>query len=140
MDKPVFSGLFSDDVRQEVMGKYSLMGCFGTHMYLPTLPCRIKGLCFSFDLKLPVEYASSVSTLVVTVKANQKDLVSITTELEFLNADPRTPYVQFSGGFELPLRGEITEPTILEAEAHINGTIIEGPLLIIEVNEALFTP
>lgn len=36
---------FCDDVRQEVGNKFSLMGCYGTDLYVPAFPITLPKLC-----------------------------------------------------------------------------------------------
>ena len=36
---------FCDDVRQEIGNKFSLMGCYGTDLYVPSFPFRLPKLC-----------------------------------------------------------------------------------------------
>jgi hypothetical protein len=36
---------FCDDVRQEIGNKFSLMGCYGTDLYVPSFPMTLPKLC-----------------------------------------------------------------------------------------------
>lgn len=36
---------FCDDVRQEIGNKFSLMGCYGTDLYVPAFPITLPKLC-----------------------------------------------------------------------------------------------
>jgi hypothetical protein len=36
---------FCDDVRQEIGNKFSLMGCYGSDLYVPAFPITLPKLC-----------------------------------------------------------------------------------------------
>ncbi len=46
---------FCDDVRQEIGNKYSLMGCYGTDLYVPSFPITLPKLCVFVNARTPRE-------------------------------------------------------------------------------------
>lgn len=46
---------FCDDVRQEIGNKFSLMGCYGTDLYVPTFPITLPKLCVFVHVRTPRE-------------------------------------------------------------------------------------
>lgn len=45
MKERTLSGYFCDDIRQEVDGKMSLIGCYGPEMVVPSFPVTLSKLC-----------------------------------------------------------------------------------------------
>ena len=46
---------FCDDVRQEIGNKFSLMGCYGTDLYVPKFPFTLPKLCVFVHVRTPRE-------------------------------------------------------------------------------------
>jgi hypothetical protein len=46
---------FCDDVRQEIGNKFSLMGCYGTDLYVPEFPITLPKLCAFVHVRTPRE-------------------------------------------------------------------------------------
>src|SRR4026209_733073 len=46
---------FCDDVRQEIGNKFSLMGCYGTDLYVPSFPFTLPWLCACVPVRRPRE-------------------------------------------------------------------------------------
>ncbi len=46
---------FCDDVRQEIGNKFSLMGCYGTDLYVPAFPITLPKLCVFVHVRTPRE-------------------------------------------------------------------------------------
>jgi len=46
---------FCDDVRQEIGNKFSLMGCYGTDLYVPSFPITLPKLCAFVHVRTPRE-------------------------------------------------------------------------------------
>jgi hypothetical protein len=44
---------FCDDVRQEIGNKFSLMGCYGTDLYVPSFPITLPKLCAFVHVRTP---------------------------------------------------------------------------------------
>ncbi len=44
---------FCDDVRQEIGNKFSLMGCYGTDLYVPSFPITLPKLCVFVHARTP---------------------------------------------------------------------------------------
>ena len=47
---------FCDDVRQEIGNKFSLMGCYGTDLYVPSFPMTLPKLCAFVYVRTPREH------------------------------------------------------------------------------------
>lgn len=47
---------FCDDVRQEIGNKFSLMGCYGTDLYVPSFPITLPKLCVFVHVRTPREH------------------------------------------------------------------------------------
>ena len=46
---------FCDDVRQEIGNKFSLMGCYGSDLYVPAFPITLPKLCVFVIARTPRE-------------------------------------------------------------------------------------
>jgi hypothetical protein len=46
---------FCDDVRQEIGNKFSLMGCYGTDLYVSSFPITLPKLCVFVHVRTPRE-------------------------------------------------------------------------------------
>ena len=56
---------FCDDFRQEIGNKFSLMGCYGTDLYVPTFPFTLPKLCVFVNVRTPRELPFGTLTLKV---------------------------------------------------------------------------
>lgn len=54
---------FCDDVRQEIGNKFSLMGCYGTDLYVPAFPIKLPKLCVFVHVRTPREHPFERLTL-----------------------------------------------------------------------------
>jgi hypothetical protein len=54
---------FCDDVRQEIGNKFSLMGCYGTDLYVPTFPITLPKLCVFVHVRTAREHPFERLTL-----------------------------------------------------------------------------
>jgi hypothetical protein len=50
-----FHAIFCDDIRHEVTGKTSLIGCYSGVMYLPIFPATLSKLCVYTQLSTPID-------------------------------------------------------------------------------------
>jgi hypothetical protein len=54
---------FCDDVRQEIGNKFSLMGCYGTDLYVPSFPITLPKLCVFVHVRTAREHPFGRLTL-----------------------------------------------------------------------------
>jgi hypothetical protein len=54
---------FCDDVRQEIGNKFSLMGCYGTDLYVPAFPITLPKLCVFVHVRTTREHPFQRLTL-----------------------------------------------------------------------------
>lgn len=80
---------FCDDVRQEIGNKFSLMGCYGTDLYVPSFPIRLPKLCAFVHVRTPREQPFERLTLRL-VRADEV-LSELVANPEKLNAGDPPP-------------------------------------------------
>jgi hypothetical protein len=54
---------FCDDVRQEIGNKFSLMGCYGSDLFVPAFPITLPKLCVFVHVRTPREHPFERLTL-----------------------------------------------------------------------------
>ncbi|WNO60859.1 DUF6941 family protein [Rheinheimera sp. MMS21-TC3] len=129
--KPNFSILFCDDIRHEIGGKVSLMGIYGTHLLVPSLPIEISRLVIHFSIELPVNMKPN--SIKVNILLNGKHHASI--ELASIGYNEKlaqeTLHHRIIGGTDLN-DIEIEEKTNLEASVELDGEFVYNTKLIID--------
>ena len=80
---------FCDDVRQEIGNKFSLMGCYGTDLYVPSFPITLPKLCVFVNARTPREKPFQRLTLRL-VKGGEV-LSELVANPEKLTADDGAP-------------------------------------------------
>ena len=80
---------FCDDVRQEIGNKFSLMGCYGTDLYVPSFPITLPKLCVFVNARTPRENPFQQLTLRL-VKGGEV-LSELVADPEKLVADDAAP-------------------------------------------------
>ncbi|MET4160496.1 hypothetical protein ABIE61_000310 [Marinobacterium sp. MBR-111] len=128
MDDISLYGLFCDDIRQEISGKVSLIGMYGTHMYVPVMPIKLPKLCVHFSLRFPLVHKPV--DIAVTVKNGDRQIHEVKVE-GYQNGESIEGAMQeLNGGFDMPFL-EIDEPTTLIVTASVDGVEVTGPCLAI---------
>lgn len=80
--------VFCDDIRQEVGGKVSLMGCYQGDLLVSFMPVALPKLCVFATISTPVE--RPLKTLKVRVMQDETELVSLDVPADDMNkAVPR---------------------------------------------------
>jgi len=75
--------VFCDDIRQEVGGKVSLMGCYQGDLLVPFMPVALPKLCVFATISTPVE--RPLKTLKVRVMQDETELVSLDVPADDMN-------------------------------------------------------
>lgn len=84
---------FCDDVRQEIGNKFSLMGCYGTDLYVPAFPITLPKLCVFVHVRTPREQPFERLTLRL-VRGNDV-LSELVANPEKLNAGETPDYARW---------------------------------------------
>lgn len=127
-------GIFCDDIRHEINGKLSLIGCYSGEMYVPTFPVTLARLCVHFNLSTPKEkpFEGPVS---VTFFNGDTAMGKSDIDSSFLKsaaaARPNLPdreTMSLVGALEFsPV--QFDKPTLLRVVAEVDGQAIQGPRL-----------
>jgi len=80
---------FCDDVRQEIGNKFSLMGCYGTDLYVPSFPITLPKLCAFVHVRTPRE--SPFERLTLRLVRADEVLSELVADPEKLNAGEPPP-------------------------------------------------
>lgn len=126
---------FCDDIRHEIGGKISLIGCYAGDMIVPVFPITLPKLCLHFTLTTrldtPFHGPITVSIFQSGNVISKVDINSGWAPAANLPARPDgtardTLFLQ--GGFELsPITFD--KPTTLLIVAETEGDVIQGPML-----------
>ncbi|AOS96726.1 hypothetical protein AUP74_01266 [Microbulbifer aggregans] len=136
MLSPQFWGIFCDDVRHEIGGKYTLVGCYGTHMGVPHFPFTMSKLCFSFTYTSNID--SIPENIKVSIHRDDKSLFNVNLSIDAeAEADSREETFTATGGFEVP-NLTFDGPCLIATEAMVDGEKFKGPTLRVE--EMRFPP
>jgi hypothetical protein len=71
---------FCDDIRQEVGNKVSLMGCYGTKMFLAKFPVVLPKLCIQVQVTTPIN--KPFERLVIRVLRDDEPIAELSAEVE----------------------------------------------------------
>lgn len=80
---------FCDDVRQEIGNKFSLMGCYGTDLYVPSFPITLPKLCVFVNARTPRE--TPFRQLTLRLMKGDEVLSELVANPEKLTADDAAP-------------------------------------------------
>jgi hypothetical protein len=80
---------FCDDVRQEIGNKFSLMGCYGTDLYVPAFPITLPKLCAFVHVRTPRE--KPFERLSLRLVRGEEVLSELVADPEKLNAGDPPP-------------------------------------------------
>lgn len=123
--------LFCDDIRQELGDKVSLIGIYGSHMYVHGFPARLPKLCTHFSLSF--DNKGQKLDIAIAVKKGEELIREV--KLEGFQKDVPEGRVAvrdvINGGFDMVFL-EISEPTKLTLSATVNGETVLGGELVIE--------
>lgn len=126
---------FCDDIRMEIGGKVSLMGCYGDIMQVQSMPAKIR---VHAHLRILGRFEND-TLFRTTLLKNDEEVISFDwqiREIEYKNDDPGT----IGGGF--PFELEVAEPCKLALRVTINDQeyICPQTLMVTTMPEAAHQP
>lgn len=71
---------FCDDVRQEIGNKFSLMGCYGTKMFVTSFPATLPRLCLQAKVYSPIEHPIH-NKIVVRLMRDDQAIAELSADL-----------------------------------------------------------
>lgn len=128
---PNYSVIFCDDIRNELGGKVSLMGIYGTHVLVSSMPLTIPRLCIHFNIELPIDIKPERIDIKVIIGGKLHTSLEL-TELGY-DHDLASEMDSFRlmGGTDL-LNIECTEQTKVEAIIEIKEQKVYSTSIIID--------
>lgn len=122
---------FCDDIRQEVSGKVSLIGTYGSHMYVDGFPVRLPKLCVNFSAVMTKD-EERIDSLKFFIFCGDTKLHGMSIEGFPQPVDIGTES-RIVGGVDIPFF-EMETSDVLEAFFEKNGQRIDAGRLIVEKN------
>lgn len=123
--------IFCDDIRQEVQGKYTLVGCYGPDLIADRLPAVLPRLCIRAEAMTPV--TRPFERLKLRVLLKDEALVDIDTppeQLAAIEAAAEAETRQFGFAWMIVLSPfSIQEPGKLRVEIETESETVRGPAL-----------
>lgn len=128
------NAIYCDDIRNEIGGKLSFMGVYGTDMIIPNFPAAIGKLCVYVSIKFPfAEHPKE--KIYIAISEGDKILSEMRLEKENLeksqppppdkNTPPKDQSWIFDIGFTIsPLN--LSGPTQLNIVAELDGKTLHG--------------
>lgn len=133
MKKRNLHAIYCDDIRHELSGKISLIGCYSSDMFVPTFPVNLARLCVHFTFTTAKDDTFQ-GPLSVTLMSGETPLfkAEVARSIAMIEtsglSDQERNTISIVGGFELsPLT--IEKPTTLRLLAEVDGDLISGPPL-----------
>lgn len=128
------SGIFCDDIREELHGKKSLIGCYSAIMEVSSFPITLPKLCIHAIVQTPATKPFKVVKLVVL----QDDDVLAEGELPIPEQAPAIEPNQLS---RLDVQFVFTpltleKPCTLRVRAHLDGVETRGLALLVKHRQA----
>jgi hypothetical protein len=123
---------FCDDFRQEIGNKFSLMGCYGTDLYVPQFPITLPKLCVFVYVRTPKE--NPFGTLTLRVMRAEQALATLRANPDRLDAAEEMPswtrWLTMTGVLVMaPFHA--TEPCDLRVQAETESEVIESGRFLI---------
>ncbi|MCI0437095.1 MAG: hypothetical protein L0271_26155 [Gemmatimonadetes bacterium] len=124
---------FCDDVRQEIGNKFSLMGCYGTDLYVPKFPHTLAKLCVFVIVRTPAE--EPFRSLVIRVVRDQEVLAELAADPDRLaSADQPPEWARWISMTSIlvvaPLR--LAAPCHLRVQAETEAGVVESGRFLIK--------
>lgn len=103
--------VFCDDIRHEKTGKLSLIGVYGSHMFVGEFPTRLPKLCVHFSIRLSKVEMTNGNHLSIRLKRGSEIVseMSFGSDFSFPEDLSETDEGMLSGAIELPFL-ELVEP------------------------------
>ncbi len=135
MTDRTFHGLYCDDIRHEVGGKLSLIGCYSGDMLVHTFPITLPKLCIHFALATPIEKPFE-GPVTVTIYEGDREVGRselsagwMKTARETLSGQqPDRDTISLIGAFQFASL-KLEKPTLIRTIAEIDGETLVGPKL-----------
>lgn len=130
-----FTAIYCDDIRQEINGKYTLVGCYGSHMFLSEFPAKLPR--FNAHTTLYIPLSESFSHIRIVLNKGAEEIAESAFDVEpdmlqdVINNDNNLRFHAIIGAFSLT-NFEIDEPTLIDVTAYVDGVPLMGPRLIVE--------
>ena len=123
---------FCDDFRQEIGNKFSLMGCYGTDLYVPQFPITLPKLCVFVYVRTPKE--NPFGNLTLKVMRGEQVLASLKANPERLDTHEEIPewtrWLSMTGVLAMaPFHAD--EPCDLRVQAEMESVVIESGRFLI---------
>lgn len=113
---------FSDDVRQEVGGKQSLIGVYSGVMFVPEFPITIPKLWLTTSLVIPVE--KTPKSMKIRVTRNDDLMVELEATPEYLDA------LRTAQTLDIPSPKDTVRVTSAQGQVCFNALSLEGPCIL----------
>tara|TARA_R110002072_G_scaffold113009_2_gene242425 strand:+ start:1214 stop:1639 length:426 start_codon:yes stop_codon:yes gene_type:complete len=127
---------FCDDIRHEIGGKVSLIGCYANHLFSEGFPLTAPKLCVHLRILTDPLFEPTPFSAVIT-DSEGKEILRLRTTLtpENKTQDYSSPGEQqeILAGLEMPGL-KIDGPTTLFVQAEIGGEVLSGPLLHVSLS------
>lgn len=125
------STVFCDDIRHEIGGKLSLIGCYGETVSLPQLPASIPKLCVFFVLNL--EDLEGKIQIELRLTKNQEVLLNQTATFEQMpNTESEHDSQMVQGALSLPTQ-TIDKGDVFDLIAIIEGVEHRHRKLVVDI-------
>lgn len=133
MKERTLSGYFCDDIREEIGGKTSLMGCYGPELVVPDFPVTLSKLCAAVRIFSPADRPFKELRIVVLqddeeVAAAEIPAASLKEGADkFADRPGRSADARHGVGVNFVLSPvKITGPCIFRVRATADGELIKG--------------
>lgn len=129
---PQLSCIYSDDIRHEINGKITLVGCYGPVMYVPEFPFKLDKLGISFNLRMPIEFEITEPTsieVLVNDEPMMGSLLDLDNKQDYPNHDLGEVTERYLAGAFMLQGLEFNEPTLIMLTAKVNGKQYPGTKL-----------
>lgn len=118
---------FCDDFRQEIGNKFSLMGCYGTDLFVPTFPITLPKLCVFVYVRTPKD--NPFETLTLRVMRAEQALATLRANLDRRDSVEEMPswthWLSMTGVLVMAPFNAV-EPCDLRVQAETESEIIES--------------
>ncbi|MEO3879295.1 DUF6941 family protein [Rheinheimera fenheensis] len=132
--KPNITVLFCDDIRHELGGKVSLMGVYGSHLLVHTLPVQLPKLAVHFNIEMPTEMKPD--SIKVNIVINGKNHTSLELGgIGYNDTLAKEIYGhRITGGTDLN-QIDLPEKTKIEAIVELDGKKAYSSVLIVDTKD-----
>jgi len=132
--KPNFSVLFCDDIRHELGGKVSLMGIYGSHLLVPSMPLHLPKLSIHFNIELPLELKPDSIKINILIGGKQHTSIEL-AGIAYKDAmAEETSCHRILGGTDIN-NIEFTEKSRVEAVVELDDKKAYSTCIIIDTKE-----